>query len=303
MADDPTILSRRHFLVGSAAVSLTSVLAGHREQIGHLLSELGGPDSSPIRATETSVELPSFTFSVEREADLVLLDFEFYNFKKVVEVSFLGVSHKESTHTMLVPESSSNVIVVHFPPQAIAEAAFQYESENPPWYVDPPPVLSAVSGPSRLCFTLPTNGSVSFATMTAADLLDWSGWNLLVPAPSQVPGNGERASFRDGQTIPVPFDPIGGMASYIEYPYGLFLAPTVATNSSADGFTTSFATRTAPLTSTENIADLWTAALVQTNKSDGSARTAQAAAVWAREYDEPKYTNPTEETFIDYGPA
>jgi hypothetical protein len=202
---------------------------------------------------------------VEREADLVLLDITFYGF-------YLNSGGGQVTS--LVPAGSGNVVVVQFPPQAIGEAAYAY-IEEPEWNVDPPPVMSAVSGPSRLCFTLNTGQQVDFPTMTAADLLDWSSWTLLVPKVAQVDeaelerldaGSSVRSSSVKPATAapPKPSEHV----TAIEYPYALFLAPAVYTGGPFFGFTTTFSGRTEPLFGEKGsgygyggVSDCWTAEL------------------------------------------
>jgi hypothetical protein len=265
-------VTRRQLLTGGAAASLAAVLAGQPDGPRQLLTALAR-DVGGIPVLKESPK--TFTFQVEREADLVLLDIAFYGF---------DLNSGGGQVTSLVPGGSDNVIVVQFPPQAIGEAAYEYIGE-PEWNVDPPPVMSAVAGPSRLCFTLNTGQQVDFPTMTPADLLDWSSWTLLVPEVAQVdeaeldridagaaargPAGGSKARPATA-TPPKPSE----MVTAIEYPYALFLAPTVYTGGPFFGFTTTFAGRTEPLFGEHEssggyydepqytgISDCWTAAL------------------------------------------
>jgi hypothetical protein len=276
----------------------------------------------------------TFTFSVEREADLALVDMTFHNFL---------LNHGPGEVTSLVPAGSSNVIIVQLPPQAIGEAIYHYAADGhePPWYVDPPPVMSAVSGPSRLCFTLDTGQQVDFPTMTAADLLDWSSWTLLVPAVAQVNEGGFEAfsePFDRTAANPArlpdakpdsshPAKP-GEFVTSIEYPYALFLAPTVDTGRGLFGFTTKFNGRTEPLvgehqagSSTTGISDLWTTALeVSTYDRDRlefefrggeysppqpPPRKPEVAAIYARDYEggEDSATGWTSINYEPFAPA
>jgi hypothetical protein len=250
-------ITRRQMLTGGAATSLAAVLAGYPDGPARLLTALARDVGGiPIKKAPPQV----YTFAVEREADLVLLDITFHGFL---------LNSGGGAVTSLVPASSSNVIVVQFPPQAIGEAVYEYaeDGEEPPWYVDPPPVMSAVSGPSRLCFTLNGGQQVDFPTMTAADLLDWSSWTLLVPAVAQVYEGGVEVDGGSSHVVGVPFDrsdarsaarsPAARPASTpkkpselltaIEYPYALFLAPAVDVGGALFGFTTRFSGRKEPL--------------------------------------------------------
>jgi hypothetical protein len=265
-------VTRRQLLTGSAAASLAAVLAGHPDGPRQLLTAL----ARDVGGIPVLKETPkTFTFQVEREADLVLLDIAFHGFL---------LNSGGGQVTSLVPGGSDNVIVVQFPPQAIGEAAYEYIGE-PEWNVDPPPVMSAVAGPSRLCFTLNTGQQVDFPTMTPADLLDWSSWTLLVPEVAQVDeaeldridaGSAARSPARSSSARPATATPPkpSEMITAIEYPYALFLAPTVYTGGPFFGFTTTFAGRAEPLFGEHEgsggfpgepqytgISDCWTAAL------------------------------------------
>jgi hypothetical protein len=273
-----TPLSRRQFLTGSAAVSLAAVMAGKTGAVEDLVRDLD-PDTAP-RLTQSSSQ--TFKFSVARDADLALLDITFINFDAVFSGSLI---------TALKSVSASSIITVRLPPQAVGEAAYNIaavEPGTPPgdWLVDPPPVLSGVSGPSLLCFNLypPSNGpdqprighgtpQVTFSSpMAASDLLDWSAWTLLVPAAAVGPV----------KTALTPTDPRKSTTpvTYIEYPYAMLLSP--ATDSA---YTTQFVARTPPnpLVSPSKVSDLWITSLQQVANS-GDAVVAQVAAVWATDY-------------------
>jgi len=271
--EDPAVrrggFTRRRLLTGGAAASLAAVLAGRPDGPAQLLMSLARDVGGiPIPKEEPK----TFTFSVEREADLVLLDITFYGF-------YLNSGGGEVTS--LVPGGSDNVVVVQFPPQAIGEASYHYIGE--PWWVDPPPVLSAVAGPSRLAFTLNSGQQVDFPTMTPADLLDWSSWTLLVPEVAQVDeseleridarSSASRSNVTPASAPPKPPEP-SDMVTSIEYPYALFLAPTVYTGGPFFGFTTTFSGRKEPLVGepgpagsfyeapqVTGVSDCWTAAL------------------------------------------
>jgi hypothetical protein len=279
-AHHATGFSRRALLTGAAAVALGGVLVGEPGAAERLRAELRADDVPHI----TGRPQPVYSFSVERDSDLLALDMAFHGFTKTLTDKV----------TTLVPDAS-NVIVVQFPPQAIGEAA--YPLTKPDWSVDPPPVLSAMSGPSRLCFR--TGEPIAFATQTVVDLLDWSAWTLLVPGPAHINGkvgHGERRGATGG-VVSSPADPRpGGLTTYIEYPYAMFLAPTVdATATATSGYTTTFAGRptNTPLTSPAGVTDCWTVALHQ-NEASGAARTAELAAVWARDYKSGDATAPTD---------
>ncbi|HTW98225.1 MAG TPA: hypothetical protein VMD59_05570 [Acidimicrobiales bacterium] len=172
-------LSRRAFLGGAAGTAGFAYLGPFR-LLRHAL-----PRRVVARAAARPDDVgilprPDLVLTVERPEDLVVLDFSFY-----------GFSLEDGTPPTIVPSTSDNTVVVQFPPQAVAEGEYYWvpqpngDNDLP---VDPPPILSDVAGPSWLCFNLASDQSIPLTTMTAADLLDWSDWTLVVPVAAQVNG-------------------------------------------------------------------------------------------------------------------
>lgn len=284
-------LTRRVFIGGSAALAGSAYLA---TLIG------GGPlGLNPFRvlvAAAETISPPSkvadFTIAAERDIDLVLLDFKFYGFalQKVKGVATLVPTVSSSADT---GDFTSNLIVVQLPPQSIGEAAYPVKpnavtaQSAAPLPVDPPPIVSAVAGPSRLCFTLQSGVTVPLPTMTVDDLLDWSQWTLVVPTTAQVNPPGPNG-------YPTPYEP-GPFETAIEFPYSLFLAPvvfvsagTISAHELSPAYHTFFSARAKPLYNGP-IADLWTASLGRNNSLAGqlthqATPPAQVAAVWAYDY-------------------
>ncbi|MCR4396674.1 MAG: hypothetical protein NUW07_08090, partial [Candidatus Saccharicenans sp.] len=98
-----------------------------------------------------------------RPDDLFYLDFEFINLKLV---------NLPRPHLVRENASQPAYLIVHFPPQSIAEEAFYEastpaESETP----KPPPVFSRISGPSRLAFLIPDE--IKEVPLTLESLLAW----------------------------------------------------------------------------------------------------------------------------------
>jgi hypothetical protein len=216
---------------------------------------------------------PDFTIAVERETDLLLLDFEFFEFT-------IDTAHHPP---QLKPSSASNLILIRFPPQAIGEAVYFFDVVDDDLPVDPAPILSVQSGPSQLVFTLDKSATIPLKTMTAADLLDWSGWTLAV-----APG----ASFDATTPVTQPVQPTGHQ-TFVEAPYGLFLSPVVdeRTGHHDDAFTTSFQVERAPLTA-DKVTSVWSATMKATaTKKGGGAPGAQVSAVWASDYNGPGFAN------------
>ena len=222
----------------------------------------------------------------------MLLDFNFYGFtlQQVGGSPTLVPTVSTSSSAGATP---ANYIIVQLPPQCIGEAAYFVEpnaanaQSAAPLPVDPPPIVSAIAGPSRLVFTLTSGVNVPVADMTVAELLDWRQWTLVVPTTAQVNPPGPNG-------YPSPYDP-SPFETKIEFPYALFLAPVVF-GSAATGlreqlspaYDTYFEARTAPLYN-GNIADLWTATLARTASLAESLEhlgvpAPEVAAVWAADF-------------------
>jgi hypothetical protein len=310
--------NRRRFLGGSALVGTAAAIAyltGIPET--QLLEAFESQPSQPA-TTGTAEPLsngippptPNLTISVERDSDMLLLDFLFYGF---------GVN-TATTPPCIQPISSNNTIVVRFPPQSIGEAAYYSPPSNKQqlnMFMDPPPILSAVSGPSQLSFTLPAGATIPLPTMTANDLLDWSGWTLQampvaqVNGPTLILGQVETLSPSAAIQKPTPTAP-GLLDTYIEAPYALFLSPTVyESGSPVFGFDSNFVNRVVPGTSTKKVTEVFTSSLQRTPiiVFEGSApeETPQVSAIWSRDftYYDPGHNQAadvTPEEFIYYGP-
>ncbi len=111
------------------------------------------------------------TISLLRPSDMLCLEFELVN---------LAVS-EDGTHLARTNAAGDALIIVHFPPQALAEATF---TGAPP----DPPVRTALSGPSRLVFR-PPPGDLH---LTAAALLNWRDWQPVLAATALPRGTTPR---------------------------------------------------------------------------------------------------------------
>jgi hypothetical protein len=296
-------ISRRAFLGGAASASALLSLRPDR------LLTMAFPKARAPRPALRSVlhdgpieELDLFVISAERPCDLVLLDFLFDGFQ---------IDTTQSPPA-IVPTRADNTVLVQFAPQAVGEANYPWQPEAAPnqdtfqLVVDPPPILSDLAGPSRLCFNLYYDAgggsqTIPLPTMTVADLLDWSGWSLVVPPNAQA---GVAPSIPQAPTV---------LQTAIEFPYALVIAPTVYAGDlpELDGFTTGFSARTTPLTSPAGIVDLWSTTLVGQQRGlivQGATPpppyVPQVAAVWATDYNGalagPPVPSATPEQFIQY---
>jgi len=183
----PSDLSRRRFLYMAGVVGMTPVI--------------NGVDPLQITRTKTQIKAKvpaktvalaqNLTFSVLRPDDLLALEFECVNLE-----SKAGPPPKLVRKNPAAPA----YIVVHFPPQHIAEQAFfeTTPSYSPPpgsraepstaETPTPPPVLSRISGPTRLAFFVPKE--VQEIPLTVESLLAWEDLEpslVAVAIPPRLP--------------------------------------------------------------------------------------------------------------------
>jgi hypothetical protein len=126
------------------------------------------------------VLLPNLKVSVVRPQDLLVLTFEFMNLN-------LQAGGNGAPRLVRTAANSPAYIIVHFPPQHIAEQAF-FETQTPgsPGDEAPPapPVRSRIAGPSRLVFALPAG--VTEVPYSLEALLSWTGYQQSV-GPTALP--------------------------------------------------------------------------------------------------------------------
>ncbi len=144
------------------------------------------PNLGEIRISKergfTIGQIQNFSISVVRPDDLLTLSFEFINLRLVT-----GGGPARLVRT---DPNQPAYLVVHFPPQHIAEEVF-YEAEQPtplPPNAEPP-INSRLAGASRLAFLIP--GTVQEIPYTLQALLDWSQYEqsvtvLATPPPPPV---------------------------------------------------------------------------------------------------------------------
>lgn len=177
----PARISRRKFLSYAGILGATPVM-GQLQQIQKKV------------APQKQIVLPQGELLIKafRPDDLLLLDFEFMNLKLV---------NLPKPHLVKNNPSQPAYLIVHFPPQSIAEEAFYEastpaESETP----KPPPVFTRISGSSRLAFLIPNE--IKEIPLTLESLLAWHLYQpSLVPAalPPPIP---RPATFQKTQLKP-----------------------------------------------------------------------------------------------------
>jgi len=132
-----------------------------------------------------------------RPSDLLCLDFELVN----LEVA------PDGSRLVRADPTAGALIIVHFPPQSIAEPTF---TGMPP----APPIATVMAGPSRLVFTVDDDS----IPLTTTSLLDWARWTPVL-APTALP-RGTPAS----PAGPAPTPPTGEQTA-IEVPWRLIVSP------------------------------------------------------------------------------
>ncbi len=210
--EKPGELTRRRFLYFAGVVGMTPVVNG----VDPLqLTQTTRPQIKAKIADKPLVPLQNLKFSVLRPDDLLALEFECVNLRI-----------QEGPRPALVRQNAANpaYLIVHFPPQHIAEQAF-YETAGPAIKPDekeaktrpepttsetpsPPPVLSRIAGPTRLAFLVPKE--ISEIPLTIESLLSWESLEpslVGVAIPPRVPTAGTAAPVR-GQIQPRAIAPV-----------------------------------------------------------------------------------------------
>jgi len=122
-----------------------------------------------------------FTVSVVRPEDLLVLKFEFRGWT----LQSATGQPARIVRNPPAPGSPASSILVHFPPQHIAEQAF-FEPANPSQAEKPVyPIKAQLAGWSRLVFNVPQN--ITQIPFSLETLLDWSLFELNVAASAAPP--------------------------------------------------------------------------------------------------------------------
>ncbi len=209
-----------------AIVEITTLPKGTRydllsNQNSDVMAAVVGPENNLDSATgnidtgatgNLTAKVPNLTVSVLRPKDFLVLTFEFINLKKV-----LG-------NLVRIDQNKTAYIVVHFPPQSIAEEAiYETSSEG---YGQPttvpensrnetaqtsndtnlanhlPPVQTRLSGPSRLAFLVPEK--TTQIPYTLKELLNWRKYGLtlsVVPAAKPPQANADISDNDDDTSL------------------------------------------------------------------------------------------------------
>lgn len=177
----------------------------------------------------------TFSLSVIRPEDLLVLRFEFVNLK-------LMAGGDQPARLVRVNTKNPSYVLVYFQPQAVGEQAFYETDPNYPTSGEPgtesltnPPVQSRLAGPSRLAFQLPKG--VSEIPYSIESLLDWAKYDhslspVALPPPTLLtlcvnPDEGECdcEPLIPALVIPPRIQAPTAYQSIIEAPYRVGLSP------------------------------------------------------------------------------
>jgi hypothetical protein len=166
-------LTRRKFLSYAGILGATPLVQN--------LKQLQKIQQKIIPKTQLRIPQTGLMISALRPDDLLYLDFEFINLKLV---------NLPTPHLIRENRGQPAYMIVHFPPQSIAEEAF-YEDSTPAQSETPkpPPVFTRISGPTRLSFLIPDE--INEIPLTLESLLAWHLYQpSLVPValPPSIPG-------------------------------------------------------------------------------------------------------------------
>lgn len=247
-------VSRRTFLV-VGSVTAASMSLDPKAALG--LDGLFAPGRLSALARPPIQTLKTFSATLRRPDDLIVLEFDFYN-----------LVHRDGW--LRRPDlSKEGWIVVHFPAQHVLERAYLLTEGATTEPVPPPGSVDArLSGPSRLAFVAPADG----IPFNGPSLLRFGGWVQKV-VPSALPAAAAPA------VTPVLLNP-RPWETAIEAPWWLLLSP--------NGQSGNWENRTAPL-SYNGRTEVW-----HTNYTP-VVRALQASAVravWTRDWDLPGFTDP-----------
>jgi hypothetical protein len=135
-----------------------------------------------------------------RKEDLLDLTFELVNVQT------------EGARLVRVDGAEPALLIVHFPPQHVAEEAF-HQNEAGTLSAGPAPIRALLSGPSRLVFRLPDDQSDW--PLTLATLLDWRAYTPVLAPNALPPGT----TMGPGVAQPTPEQ------TALEIPTGLVMSP------------------------------------------------------------------------------
>jgi hypothetical protein len=189
-------LSRRRFLYISGVVGMGPIIdAVDPLQLAQTRQKL---QVKPVQK-KVAVPVQNLKLSVLRPDDLLALDFEFVN---------LRVQAGVPPRLVRQNASAPAYVIVHFPPQNIAEQAFfettpdfqgkpgePTTAETP----TPPPVLARISGPTRLVFLVPAE--IAQIPLTLESLLSWELFEPSLVPVAIPPRVAARGTIAPGRTI------------------------------------------------------------------------------------------------------
>lgn len=194
---------------------------------------------SAVSSAWAREDLPMLSFRVLRAADLLNLEARFHNFSK--------------QQNLLKPLGlGQSTVVLHFPPQNIAEAVFDDDEATDPLYdhrLDPTeakaPVKTFIAGPSWIAFAVPDDAE----PFDLKKIDEW--WSRLGEMPLRVP---PAALPRPAKAPPVYPRMPSETETALELPFRLYISPGPSTR-----FAASKAPRSTAAGASEQPVELWNA--------------------------------------------
>jgi hypothetical protein len=199
----------------------------------------------------------SDSISILRPDDLLALTFELVNLK---------IDQTQSSPRLVRTTVGQDAfLVVHFPPQHIAEPVFTANGD--PSTVPGAPVMAVLAGDSRLAFRIPS--ATESIPLTLDALLDWASYEFQVPS-NALPDLGVDTQIIPLQTQPPrPHEPAPNETA-IEMPYRIILSPDASA-----GWTHALQ----PVRSPEGLVELWNTRLASA-KGLPNGKPPVLRAVW-----------------------
>ena len=193
-------VSRRAFLKISAgaAFAFLPVFRLRDHSTGSVIASLIDEDVTPSRQSASLDK--SWVLQLLRHEDLVNLRLEFFNLvpgkAKGRNIWELITGHKPYPPVLQRSDPTSpSFIVVHFPPQHIAEKAFFEDASEGTSNLPVRAVEARFSGESRLAFVVPQQ--IPQLDVTVANLLNWSQWEPNVTPTAAARGESTAEAIRE----------------------------------------------------------------------------------------------------------
>ncbi len=197
-------------VIDAVARKVTSIIPTPPTPRGVAVAPLGprvfiGNSSAGLLTIATPIGAGPHDLTLTRPDDLLQLDFDFVNLR-------VDAGPGRPAKLVRIDPNAPALIIVHFPPQHLAERAFGLTEA--PFR----PAQARLAGATRLAFRLPSG--LNEILYTVESLLDWKRFE-----PSLVPAALPPTPTAAETTPPPPIVEPGAAQTAIELPYRLLLSP------------------------------------------------------------------------------